>query len=229
MDDVRFAAGWAPLNWLRIGLGAHAITGHNLISITQSFTDSLRFSAFTQQRVLGFSGGAVSGGIQLVSKAVTAGFSARRGGNLNLSAEDTLLTSAKVPNRFGASLAFTGIANSAISIRTSRDNWSSLGSLGTPALHAVDAWDTSVGADLAGPRIGERTLFLRGGYRTRTLPFQTGTHTVTEQSFAGGLGSVFAAGHVLGDLAIIHSNRSAEGLSASEHAWTVSLGLSVRP
>ena len=32
----------------------------------------------TQQRVLGFSGGAVSGGIQLVSKAVTAGFSARR-------------------------------------------------------------------------------------------------------------------------------------------------------
>jgi hypothetical protein len=229
MDDVRLAGGWAPLAWLRIGLGAHAITGHNLISITQSFADSVRFAAFTQQRILGFSGGAVSGGIQLVSKAVTAGFSARRGGNLSLSAEDTLLTSAKVPNRFGASIAFTGIANSAISIRTSRDNWSSLGSLGTPGLHAVDAWDTSVGADLAGPRIGDRTLFLRGGYRTRTLPFQTETHTVTEQSFAGGLGSVFAAGHVLGDLAIIRSSRSAEGLSASEHAWTVSLGISVRP
>jgi hypothetical protein len=229
MDDVRLAVGWAPASWLRVGLGAHAITGHNLVSITQSFADSVVFATFTQQRVLGFSGGAVSGGIQLVSKVVTAGFSARRGGNLNLSAEDTLLTSAKVPNRFGASVAFTGIANSAISVRTSRDNWSSLGSLGTPGLHAIDAWDTSVGADLAGPRIGDRTLFLRGGYRTRTLPFQTETHTVTEQSFTGGLGSVFANGHVLGDFAVIHSNRSAEGLSASEHAWTVSVGITVRP
>jgi hypothetical protein len=164
-----------------------------------------------------------------VSKSVTAGFSARHGGNLNLSSEDTLLTSAKVPNRYGASIAYTGIANSAIAIRTSRDDWSSLGSLGTPNLHAVDAWDTSVGADLAGPKIGDRILFLRGGYRTRTLPFQTGTHTVTEQSFTGGLGTAFAAGHVLGDFAIIHSNRSAEGLSASEHAWTMSFGISVRP
>src|SRR5207248_9768149 len=124
-DDVRRAAGWSPASWLRMGLGAHAITGHNLVSISQSFADSLRFSAFTQQRVLGFSGGAVSAGIQLVSRAFTAGFSARHGGDLNLSAEDTLLSSAKVPNRFGASVAFTGIANSAISIRTSRDNWSS--------------------------------------------------------------------------------------------------------
>ena len=229
MDDVRLGAGWAPTNWLRVGLGAHAITGHNLVSITQSFADSVRFATFTQQRVLGFSGAAASAGIQLVSKFVTAGFSARRGGNLDLSSEDTLLTSAKVPNRFGASLAFTGIANSAISIRTSRDNWSSLGSLGTPGLNAVDAWDTSVGADLAGPRVGDRIVFLRGGFRTRTLPFQAGDHTVTEQSFAGGLGSAFASGHVLGDFALIHSSRSASGLSASEHAWTVSLGISVRP
>jgi hypothetical protein len=229
MDDVRLAAGWAPLSWLRVGVGAHAITGHNLISITQSFTDSAQFSAFTQQRILGFNGAAVSGGVQLVSKAVTAGFSARRGGHLDLSSEDTLLTSGKVPNRYGASIAFTGIANSAISIRTSRDNWSSLGSLGTPELHAVDAWDTSVGADLAGPRVGDKILFLRGGFRTRTLPFQTGTHTVTEQSFTGGLGSAFASGHVLGDLALIHSSRTAAGLSASEHAWTISFGISVRP
>ena len=229
MDDVRLGAGWAPANWLRVGVGAHAITGHNLISITQSFADSAQFATFTQQRVLGFSGGAVSAGIQLVSKIVTAGFSARRGGNLDLSSEDTLLTSAKVPNRFGASVAFTGIANSAISVRTSHDDWSSLGSLGTPGLHAVDAWDTSVGADLAGPRVGDRILFLRGGFRTRTLPFQAGDHTVTEQSFTGGLGSAFAAGHVLGDFALIHSSRTASGLSASEHAWTVSFGISVRP
>lgn len=230
MNDVRLAAGWAPLSWLRVGFGAHAITGSNLISITQSFpADSTQFSAFTQQRILGFSGGAVSAGVQLVSRFVTAGISGRHGGNLNLSAEDTLLTSAKVPSRFGASVAFTGIANSAISIRTSHDTWSTLGNLGNPGLKAVDAWDSSIGADLAGPRFGDRILFLRGGFRTRTLPFQTDAHTVTEQSFTGGLGSAFASGHVLGDLALIHASRTAAGLSASEHAWTVSIGISVRP
>jgi len=52
---------------------------------------------------------------------------------------------------------------------------------------------------------------------------------VTEQSFTGGLGSAFASGHVLGDLALIHASRTAAGLSATEHAWTVSLGISVRP
>jgi hypothetical protein len=229
MDDVRLGAGWAPLNWLRVGFGAHAITGHNQISITQSFADSEQFSAFRQQRILGFSGAAVSAGVQLVSKFVTAGISGRHGGNLSMRAEDTLLTSAKVPSRFGASVAFTGIANSAIAIRTSRDSWSQLGGLGTPGMTAVDAWDTSIGADLAGPRIGDKILFLRGGYRTRTLPFETDAHTVTEHSFTGGLGSSFAAGHVLGDLAVIHASRTAAGLSASEHAWTVSLGISVRP
>jgi hypothetical protein len=45
MDDVRLGAGWAPLSWLRVGFGAHAITGHNQISITQSFADSAQFSA----------------------------------------------------------------------------------------------------------------------------------------------------------------------------------------
>src|SRR5215208_2006324 len=85
MDDVRLAAGWAPASWLRMGVGAHAITGHNLVSITQSFTDSLQFASFTQQRILGFGGAAVSGGVQLVSKAVTAAFSARHGGNVDLS------------------------------------------------------------------------------------------------------------------------------------------------
>jgi hypothetical protein len=229
MDDVRLGAGWAPLSWLRVGFGAHAITGHNQISITQSFADSAQFSAFRQQRILGFSGAAASAGVQLVSKVVTAGFSARRGGNLNMSSEDTLLTSAKVPSRFGASIAFTGIANSMISVRTSRDSWSQMGGLGTPGANPVDSWDTSVGADLAGPRIGDRILFLRGGYRTRTLPFQTDAHTVTENSFTGGLGSAFASGHVLGDLAVIHASRTAAGISATEHAWIVSLGISVRP
>jgi hypothetical protein len=228
MSDVRFAAAWAPAAWLRVGVGAHGITGHNLVTITQSFDDSLRFATFTASRVLGFGGTALSGGIQLVSKSFVLAGSGRYGGPLNLHSEDTVLASGRVPNRFGASLAYVGVANSTIAIRTSHDNWSSLGTLGTAQLHPVDAWDTSIGADMAGPRLGDRLMFLRGGFRVRTLPFQAAGENVSEKSVTAGLGTAFAANRVLADFAVIRATRSAN-LSASEHAWTFSVGIAVRP
>jgi hypothetical protein len=228
MSDVRLGSAWVPTNWLRVGVGIHGISGHNLVALTQSFDDSLRFSAFSQSRVLGFGGGAVSGGIQLVSTKFVAAGSARYGGTLSLSSEDTVLSKARVPNRFGASLAFIGIANSTIAVRTSHDSWSSLGSLGSSQLRAVDAWDTSVGADVAGPHLGQRIVFLRGGYRMRTLPFQAAGEDVSEKSITAGIGTAFAANHVIADLALIRASRTAN-LSASEHAWTVSIGIAVRP
>jgi len=228
MSDVRLASAWVPNSWLRVGVGIHGISGHNLVALTQSFDDSLRFSAFTQSRVLGFGGGAVSGGVQLVSSKFVAAGSARYGGNLSVTSEDTVLAKARVPNRFGASLAYIGIPNSTIAIRTTRDSWSSLGSLGSPDLRAVDAWDTSIGADVAGPHLGQRIVFLRGGYRIRTLPFQASGQDVNEKSITAGIGTAFAANHVITDLALIRASRTAN-LSASEHAWTLSFGIAVRP
>ena len=228
MNDVRLAGGWTPVAWLRVGLGAHAIAGHNLVDLKQSFPDSERFATFTQSRILGFSGSAVSGGFQVVTNDLNFSASARIGGSLHLSSEDTLITAARVPNHFGASLAYTGITNSAISIRTAKDNWSALRGLGTAGLTSVDVWDTSVGADIQGPKIGQRYLFLRGGVRTRTLPFQASNQNVTETSFSGGIGTSFASGHVMTDLAAIRATRKAN-VDASEHAWTVSFGVAVRP
>jgi len=228
MNDVQLAGGWSVFPWLRFGLGAHWIAGHNLVDLKQSFPDSERFATFTQSRILGFSGGAASAGFQIATNIVNLSASARVGGSLHLYSEDTLLSSAHVPNHYGASLAYTGLTNSAISVRTSLDTWSRLGGLGTPGLIAVDAWDTSVGADLQGPRIGQRYLFLRGGFRTRTLPFQAAGQNVTETSFSGGLGTTFASGHVMTDIAAIHATRKAD-VNASEHAWTLSFGVAVRP
>jgi hypothetical protein len=103
-----------------------------------------------------------------------------------------------------------------------------MGPLGTPGLRGVDAWDTSVGADLAGPRFSNRIVFLRGGYRTRTLPFEASGKPVKENSYSGGLGTSFANGRVSTDLAVIRAMRSAD-LGASERAWTISFGIGVRP
>ncbi len=228
MNDVQLAGAWTPMPWLHVGLGAHAIAGHNLVDLKQSFPDSERFATFTNSRILSFSGGAVSAGFQVMSNAINLSASARVGGRLNLSSEDTLLTSANVPNHFGASLAYTGITGSAIAIRTARDDWSRLGGLGTPGLVGVNAWDTSIGADLQGPRVGQRYIQLRAGFRTRTLPFQAANQTVTENSFSGGLGTTFAQGHVMTDIGVIRATRSAD-VAAQEHAWTLSVGVAVRP
>ena len=43
----------------------------------------------------------------------------------------------------------------------------------------------------------------------------------------GGLGTFWAAGHVLTDLAVIRASRDAS-LPASEKAWTISIGISIR-
>jgi hypothetical protein len=229
MDDLRLAAGWAPTKWLRLGLGGHEIVGHNLIALTEAFADTVQFAKFTQTRVLAFNGAAASAGFQLISSWFVASGSMRQGGVLHMTAEDTVLSAARVPNRYGGSLAFTGIPNSSFAIRTSHDDWSALKGLGSTNVVGVDTWDTSVGADVAGPKFGDRVISLRGGYRNRTLPFETLGQKVTETSFSGGLGSAFANGHVLGDLAIIRENRSAGSVPATEHAWTISFGLTVQP
>jgi hypothetical protein len=229
IDDVRLAAAFMPAPWLRLGVGAHAITGRNLVTITQAFTDTSQFQSFALQRTLGYSGDALSAGAQLLSKTWIGAASFRYGGTIHLSASDTVLSNARVPNRFSGSLAYIGIANSAVAIRTSHETWSSLGNLGVSAAgRAKDTWDSSIGADLQGPRIGSHLLNVRGGFRTRTLPFQAAGHDVTEHSITGGLGSVFGGGRAVADLALIHSTRDAN-LPASEKAWTFSIGISVRP
>jgi hypothetical protein len=229
MDDLRLAVGWEPTSWLRLGLGGHEIVGHNLVALTQAFSDSVKFASFTQTRVLGFNGPAASAGFQLTSKWLVASGSMLRGGTLHMSSADTVLSSARVPNRFGASLAFTGLTNSSFAVRTSHENWSSLGGLGSNGLVGVDAWDTSVGADVAGPRIGDHIFSVRGGYRNRSLPFEAAGQKVKESSFSGGFGTAFANGRVIGDVAAIHANRTAGSLAAKEQAWTFSFGITVQP
>jgi hypothetical protein len=51
---------------------------------------------------------------------------------------------------------------------------------------------------------------------------------VRESSYSLGLGLTMAQGRALFDLAALHSARSA-GIGISESAWTISMGLTIRP
>jgi hypothetical protein len=239
INDVRLGLAWLARPWLRIGLGAHALTGQNRLEIRDEFDDSLTYERLIQDTTISYRGTALSGGVELrLGRVASVAASARVGGSIRAESGDNSLGHANVPNRFGVTLAYLGIANSAIAVRTSYDKWSSLDGLGRATLRAVDAWDTSVGGDFAGPRLGtDRALMLRIGGRWRTLPFAVtpvengvpgASREVRERSLSLGAGTTLARGRVAWDVGVIRATRDA-GLSVDEQAWILSVGMSVRP
>lgn len=231
INDLRLGASWAPTAYLRLGLGGHLISGSDRVFVGRTFVQSAAFGNFADSTTLGFDGGAVSAGVQLmVPRLAIASASFRKGGNLNATRNDTALGSARVPDRLGFSLAYIGAAGTQIAARTSLDKWSSLNALSQGTSQAVDAWDTSVGADIAGPRLGSWPLMLRIGGRWRTLPYTAGpgNDKVKEQSLSGGLGTTLGGGRVLTDVTLLHARRDA-GIGISERAWTLSIGFGIRP
>lgn len=227
IDDVRLALALQSRSWLQLGVGLHAITGRNLVTLAQTFTDTTTFTDFSEERQLSYEGGALSAGAVVSGHGLRGSASYRYGGPMRVTAEDTLLGKGRVPNHFGASLAYTGIKNSTIAFSMAHDGWSSMGTMGTPSLVARDSWDTSVGADMAGPDVAGHVLQLRAGFRRRDLPFEAAGSAVSERSIAGGLGAGWAGGHVITDLSLTHANRSATGIT--ETAWIMSMGLTIRP
>jgi hypothetical protein len=237
INDVRLALAWAARPWLRVGLGAHALTGQNSLTVIDEFEDTVRYQPLRQDTTISYGGMALSGGVEIrAGRVASLAASARVGGRIRAESNDVTLGRGTVPNRFGLTLAYLGIANSAIAVRTAYEQWSSLEGLGGPELRAVDAWDTSVGADVAGPRFGtDRVIMLRAGFRWRTLPFAiTGTggdadgNRVRERSFSAGLGTAFARGRAAVDVGAVRATRDA-GLDVNERAWILSIGMSVRP
>jgi hypothetical protein len=231
INDLRLAAAWTPSPYLRLGLGGHLISGSDRVFVGRTFTNNSAFGNFADSSTLGFDGGAVSAGLQLVApKLAIASASFRKGGSIRAHRNDTTLASAHVPDRLGFSLAYIGVAGTEIAARTSLDKWSSLNGLIGGTSRGVDAWDTSVGADIAGPRLGSTPLMLRLGGRWRTLPFTVGPSydKVREQSFSAGVGNTFGGGRILTDVTVLHARRDA-GIGISERAWTLSIGLGIRP
>jgi hypothetical protein len=230
INDIRLGGAYVVSNWLRVGAGLHGFTGRHQLRVFNRFDDSTRFGSVGDTATVSYSGYAFSAGTEVrIGDELAVGASMRLGGSLTASRGDSAIARGDAPNRFGIGVAYLGIPNSAIAVRVSRDQWSSFGTLGGPAVQAVDAWDIGVGGDFAGPRLGtNRWLMLRGGARWRTLPFAIGGNEIRERSFSAGMGTLFARNRAGLDLGLARASRTA-GIGVDETSWTLSVGFSVRP
>lgn len=226
LADVRFAGSWRPGSRVAVGAAIHAITGENRIDVSRSIGDTLFFSL--EDRTLSYSGGAVSAGATLqLARTLGIAASARHGTSLRARAGDTLVASARVPDRVGASAQYTGITGTTLAVRTEWVGWSAMGQLASSRLSTFDALEVGAGADVSGPRLGDRVTMLRAGYRWRELPFGVGSTQPTEQSVSLGVGLPFAYERSMLDLAVQRASRRAGDLR--ERAWILTLGVTVRP
>jgi hypothetical protein len=234
INDVRVAGAWVANDFIQLGIAGHLFTGQNRLFFSQTFPDSLHFVPVNQLSSLDYTGVAVSAGVVIrPSSVVTLAASGRKGGHLDARTGDTVVSSAKIPDRYGAAISFAGIPGATISAQLARDLWSSLNGLGSSDARAVDAWDAGGGIEAAGPKILERTLLIRLGARYRTLPFVALEHEVRELSFAGGFGLQFSRNRAAFDVTVQRASRSPNGSGTlgdvRERAYTLSFGLRVRP
>lgn len=239
IGDLRLALSWAPRPWLHLGLAGHAISGDNKLSSSQEF-DSTAYQGILDTLTVTYVGNAFSGGVEVYTgRYAVLAASYRRGGPLSLKHGDSTLSSARVPDRLALSAAYLGIRGTSIAVRSAKEQWTDLRGLGSAALPISEGWDTSVGADVLGPRFGGLSLQLRGGARWRTLPFDARpilasggfgpSAKVSEKSYSFGAGTLLARGRAALDLAAIRATRSSAATAVEENAWTLSFGVTVRP
>ena len=232
IGDVRLALSWAPKTWIRLGVAGHAITGDNRLRSSQQFDDSVQFAPIVDTTTVTYVGTAVSAGAALfIRDAIGLAASYRKGGSMSVKHADTTLGNAHVPDRMSFSLAFVGIRGTTVAVRTSKETWTNMRGLGSATLPISDDWDTSIGADVLGPRWGTRAVQIRAGGRWRTLPFGLATSAVRERSASFGLGTTLARGRLGLDVSGIRALRDpvSSAVDLRETAWTVSAGLTVRP
>jgi hypothetical protein len=236
INDARVGVAYAPLSWMRVGVGLHAISGRNRVVVERDFADT-NFAFFRDTSTISYGGNAVSAGLEArIPRIASFALSLRKGGRMSAesSAGDSVIGRAHVPDRIGISAAYIGITGSTIAIRASQDRWSQLEGLGSSRVQPRDTWDIGVGGDIAGPRFGNRVVMLRAGARWRDLPFAVvggdGSADVRakERALSAGVGTLFANGRAGFDLGVTRASRSAD-VDASERAWILSVGLTVRP
>jgi hypothetical protein len=229
INDVRLGVAFSIRPSFSAGVGVHAFTGENRMTLRRIFDDSLRFGTLDRNLTIGYLGRAFSGGATWrLSPTLAVAGSMRTGGVLDVRIADTLIASGTMPMRLGAAARFDGLPGASVAVSVERTEWSKLGDLSQTELTANDVWEIGAGLEMSGPRVGTTPALLYLGYRTRDLPFSIAGEVVPERFLSAGAGIPLSGPRVILDLALQRATRGPVA-GVTESAWILSLGFSVRP
>jgi len=229
INDLRAGLAFSLFSNLSVCIAGHVLTGQNRLSITRQFSDTAT-AIFTENSTLSYTGHSVSGGIDWRPlTSLSLGVSGDAGGTMHSFRNDTTLSDARVPKRFGFGGVFGGISGLLLSANAEWNGWSALNGLGDADAHAVDGWDWGIGAEVRAPSLFGQEIPVRLGYRHRILPFEAAEAVVHETDYSAGIGIPISHGRSRVDFSLTRANRAANIPDVSEHAWILSAGFFVRP
>ena len=229
IGDSRLGLSYIVNSRIIVGAGLHFFSGENRLNLLREFDDSVRYGTLDRVVTLSYTGtGASAGVIVTPFRGLSLAGSLRQGGSMKLRVVDTLRAEAKVPNRLGIAARFDAISGLALMLSADRTEWSKMNGLGSATADARDAWEYGAGAELTGQRTRNAAWTYTVGYRQRDLPFLAAGSVVRERFISGGTSIPIAGPRATLDLTLQRATRSAP-VAASERAWLVSVGLTVRP
>ena len=232
VNDIQLAVAYRPTGRLVIGLGAHIFTGINRLDVHRVFSDSTYLAA-RQSSELSFSGFGVSLGILgQLTRTLTIGLLARADGHVSVQ-EDSLPNPQRVdlPVTLGAAIRWRAARKLELAGQVLTHNWSSANDdiVANGGVGAVNTVEASGGLEFTpNPRRPQRKP-IRLGFRYAQLPFPLAAGaTAREYGVTAGSGYSFAADRAALDLSVERIWRTQDA-AFNEHAWILTLGVTVRP
>lgn len=238
VNDVRLGVAYDVSPELSVGLAGHVITGENRVRISTIF-DREGFVPLQRQAETNYTGTAFSGGVNWLpgGNFAVAG-SMRLEGTLRANRGSDAIDDGNLPARAGLSVAYTGISGAVITAGGNWEQWSRA-DIGSSSVRTQDTREYGIGIEAAGPRARGAPIALRGGVRMRDLPFGSVAQADTalsvfarERAFALGAGVPLATyggvSRAMLDIGLQRASRTGQP-GVTERAWTISLGLAVRP
>jgi len=232
INDLQVAVAYRPTSRLAVGLGAHIFTGINRLDVHRVFSDSA-YLASRQSSELSFAGFGVSLGVLgQLTRSLTVGLLARADGHVSIE-EDSLPNRQKVdlPITLGAALRWRPARKLELAGQVLRHNWSRANDdiVANGGVGAVNTVEAAGGLEFTpNPRRPQRGP-LRLGFRYAQLPFPLAVGaTAKEYGVTAGSGYSFAADRAALDLSVERVWRSQDA-QFNEHAWIVTVGVTVRP
>jgi hypothetical protein len=231
LSEIRLAAGYTLSARTAVGAAVYWITGSSRLDVRRSFSDS-SYQSFGQSAELSYLGvGAALGLTHQLSRNIRLAALVRSDHKAKVDRDSTRVYDVDLPYTFGLGIQVRASRRLSAAVTGIYRTWSGANSdlLAQGGVGARNTMEVALGGEFIRNLRRPGALPIRLGVRYSDLPFPVVTgHRPREYSVSAGTGARFAQDRAGIDFSVEQAWRS-EGSPYKERAFTVILGLSIRP